>query len=52
MTIGIWGPSGSGKSTLLALVPRLDDLAPGGGRILLDGRDIRSLRAAELRRKM
>jgi ABC-type multidrug transport system fused ATPase/permease subunit len=50
MTLGVWGPSGSGKSTLLALLPRLYDLPSGGGRILLDGRDIRGLRGAELRR--
>src|SRR5262245_16615884 len=50
MTVGIWGASGAGKSTLLALLPRLYDLPPGGGRILLDGRDIRSLHPADLRR--
>ena len=50
MTVGIWGPSGSGKSTLLALVPRLYDLRRGGGRILLDGRDIARCRPADLPR--
>jgi ABC-type multidrug transport system fused ATPase/permease subunit len=49
MTVGIWGPSGSGKSTLLNLLPRLYDLPPDHGRILLDGRDIRSLNTTDLR---
>jgi ABC-type multidrug transport system fused ATPase/permease subunit len=35
----IAGPSGAGKSTLIALLLRFFD--PAGGRILLDGRDIR-----------
>jgi ABC-type multidrug transport system fused ATPase/permease subunit len=51
-TVGIWGASGAGKSTLLALLPRLYDLPEGGGRILLDGRDIRSLNTADLRRSV
>lgn len=51
-TVGIWGASGAGKSTLLALLPRLYDLAPGHGRILLDGRDLRTLRSADLRRSV
>jgi len=42
------GPSGSGKSTLLRLVNRL--LEAHAGRILVDGRDIRSYRAELLRR--
>ncbi len=50
MTVGLYGASGSGKSTLLSLLPRLYDLPADGGRILLDGRDIATLHAAELRR--
>jgi ABC-type multidrug transport system fused ATPase/permease subunit len=50
MTVGILGPSGSGKSTLLALAPRLYDIADGRGSILLDGVDVRDLRAADLRK--
>lgn len=42
------GPSGSGKSTLARLVPRFYDVT--GGRITLDGDDIRSLRSADLYR--
>ncbi len=50
MTVGLLGASGSGKSTLLALAPRIYDLAEGGGAILLDGRDVRGLDLADLRR--
>lgn len=46
-TVGLLGASGSGKSTLLMLAPRLYDV--DAGRILLDGRDVRQLRQAELR---
>jgi ATP-binding cassette subfamily B protein len=35
------GPSGAGKTTLSYLIPRLYD--PDRGRVLLDGRDVRSL---------
>lgn len=45
--VGIVGPSGSGKSTLLALLMRLYD--PRGGRIRLDGRDLRKYRVQSLR---
>lgn len=41
------GRSGAGKSTVFNLLPRLYD--PTGGRILLDGRDLRSLTLASLR---
>ena len=41
------GRSGAGKSTVFNLLPRLYD--PTAGRILLDGRDIRSLTLASLR---
>ncbi len=47
-TIGIIGETGSGKSSLVELIPRLDD--PSIGRILLDGRDLRTWPLAELRR--
>jgi ABC-type multidrug transport system fused ATPase/permease subunit len=52
MKLGILGASGSGKSTLLALAPRLYELDEGWGSILLDGRDIRSLDLADLRRSV
>ncbi|MFB8001109.1 ABC transporter ATP-binding protein [Nocardia sp. NPDC056000] len=40
-TVAIAGAAGSGKSILVQLLPRLFD--PDGGRILLDGTDIREL---------
>ncbi|MBV8054443.1 MAG: ATP-binding cassette domain-containing protein [Deltaproteobacteria bacterium] len=42
------GPSGAGKSTLIALLLRFFD--PAGGRILLDGRDIREFNLDAWRR--
>ncbi|HVM94735.1 MAG TPA: ATP-binding cassette domain-containing protein, partial [Candidatus Acidoferrales bacterium] len=47
-TLALVGRTGSGKSTIAALLPRLFDV--GAGQILLDGRDIRSLPLAQLRR--
>lgn len=47
-TVAIVGATGSGKSTLTALVPRLYDVT--GGRITLDGHDVRDLRLSSLRR--
>ncbi|MEO6300085.1 MAG: ATP-binding cassette domain-containing protein, partial [Paracoccaceae bacterium] len=46
-TIGIIGPPGSGKSTLAHLIPRFYDVT--GGRITLDGQDIRTVTLATLR---
>jgi ATP-binding cassette subfamily B protein len=45
--IGIQGRSGAGKSTLMSLLTRFYDVS--GGRILLDGVDIRDYRLADLR---
>ena len=47
-TVAIVGATGSGKSTLAALVPRLYDVS--GGRVTLDGHDVRDLTLASLRR--
>lgn len=44
--LAVMGPSGCGKSTLLHLVGGLD--RPTGGRVLLDGRDLTSLRDDDL----
>jgi len=45
--IGIVGPTGAGKSTLVSLLPRFYD--PKGGRILLDGIDVREVTLKSLR---
>jgi ATP-binding cassette subfamily B protein len=50
MFCAILGPSGVGKSTMADLMVRYFD--PDQGRVLVDGRDIRTLRLAELRRDM
>ncbi|MEM6850161.1 MAG: ATP-binding cassette domain-containing protein [Pseudomonadota bacterium] len=41
------GPSGAGKSTIFNLLPRLYE--PSGGRVLIDGTDIRDVTLASLR---
>jgi len=46
-TIALVGATGSGKSALIGLVPRMYDVT--GGRITLDGHDIRDLPLANLR---
>jgi ABC-type multidrug transport system fused ATPase/permease subunit len=45
--VALVGATGSGKSTLASLLPRLRD--PDGGRVLLGGVDLRTLRLRELR---
>jgi ATP-binding cassette subfamily B protein len=42
------GPSGGGKTTITQLVPRFYD--PNGGRVLIDGHDVRTLTLESLRR--
>jgi ATP-binding cassette subfamily B protein len=46
-TVAVVGATGSGKTTLTALVPRLWDVT--GGRVLIDGVDVRELRLDHLR---
>ena len=48
--VGIVGPSGTGKSTLLSLVARFYD--PVEGTILMNGRDLRDYRIADLHRQL
>ncbi len=47
-TLAVVGPSGAGKSTLSRLLFRFYD--PTGGRILIDGQDIKAVTQASLRR--
>lgn len=46
-TIAIMGATGAGKTSLINLIPRFYDVA--GGRVLVDGRDVRELELDELR---
>ncbi len=45
--IAIVGSSGSGKTTLVHLLPRFFDVT--GGRLLIDGQDVRDLKISSLR---
>jgi len=47
-TLALVGPTGAGKTTLTSLVPRLYDVT--GGRVTIDGHDIRDLTLTSLRR--
>ncbi len=46
--IALVGPSGSGKSTLVSLIPRFYDV--DAGCVEIDGRDVRDIQLASLRR--
>lgn len=46
-TVAVVGPSGGGKSTLCQLIPRFYDVT--AGRILVDGRDVRTVTQQSLR---
>ncbi|MDE2720693.1 ABC transporter ATP-binding protein [Candidatus Palauibacter polyketidifaciens] len=48
--VALVGASGSGKSTVADLLSR--QLDPDGGRVLLDGRDLRELALADVRRNV
>ena len=45
--VGIVGPTGGGKSTIVSMVPRFYD--PAGGRVLIDGVDLRDFTIQGLR---
>ncbi|MGQ9371079.1 ABC transporter ATP-binding protein [Azospirillum sp. ST 5-10] len=47
-TVALVGRSGAGKSTVFNLIPRLYDV--GGGRVLIDGQDVRDVTLESLRR--
>lgn len=49
-TVAFVGPSGAGKTTISALLPRFYDVT--GGRITIDGTDIRDMTVASLRREI
>jgi ATP-binding cassette, subfamily B, bacterial MsbA len=46
-TVALVGPSGGGKTTFMNLLPRF--YTPGGGRVLLDGHDLRDISLGALR---
>ncbi|HWV35663.1 MAG TPA: ABC transporter ATP-binding protein, partial [Thermomicrobiales bacterium] len=49
-TVAFVGPSGAGKTTISSLLPRFYDVL--GGRITIDGIDIRDMTLASLRREI
>jgi ATP-binding cassette, subfamily B, bacterial len=48
--VAVVGPTGSGKTTVARLVPRFYDV--DGGRVLLDGVDVRDVKTRDLRRSV
>ena len=48
--VALLGPSGGGKSSLVGLLPRLYD--PTGGRVAIDGLDVRDLTLESLREQI
>jgi ATP-binding cassette subfamily B protein/subfamily B ATP-binding cassette protein MsbA len=48
--VAIVGPTGAGKTTLVGLIPRFFD--PWGGRVTIDGHDVRHIRLHSLREQV
>lgn len=48
--LGLVGPNGCGKTTLIRCIDGM--LTPGGGRVMLDGRDTRSMHRRDVARAM
>jgi subfamily B ATP-binding cassette protein MsbA len=48
--VALVGPSGAGKTTVLGLIPRFYDVS--GGRLTIDGHDVREVTLASLRRQI
>ncbi len=51
-TYALVGPSGGGKTTICHLIPHFYDLSEGSGEIYIDGRELRTLTRASVRRNI
>jgi ATP-binding cassette subfamily B multidrug efflux pump len=49
-TVALVGPTGTGKTTVVNLIGRFYDVC--GGRVTIDGHDVRQIKRASLRRQM
>ena len=49
-SLALVGPSGGGKTTMCQLIPRFYDVT--GGRVMVDGEDVRNITQASLRRNI
>lgn len=49
-TVALVGPSGGGKSSIISLIPRFYDVT--GGKVSIDGRDLRDITISSLRRSI